>query len=194
HAKSGHWVKAQDCFREACSKEPANVVALHDLATTYAHTSKLNDAAECEKKALAIDEKYVPAHVELAYVLRRLNDKEGAREHLLRALELDPDNQLARKNLEAISLPHLRKQKEQSSDEVPQQIAVVEPAKVAEVGDSNVSKALISRGSNMYRQGKYDVAKRFFQQALETCPESVSARSCLGVVLGSNGDIEGQIK
>lgn len=195
-AKSGSWTKAQELFLQACAQDPSNVVALHDLAVSYAHTNKLADAAECERKALAINESYVPSHIELAFVLGRLEDKDGAKEHLKRALELDPENKMARTNLEAMNfgnLSRLRKKKEAAP------VAVQPPdmpleTKVAKLRETPVSKALIARGNNMYRQGKFDLSKRFFEQALENCPESTCARNSLAVVLGSTGDLEGQVK
>ena len=195
-AKSGSWHKAKELFLQACAQDPSNVVALHDLAVSYAHTNQLNDAAECERKALAANETYVPSHIELAFILGRLEDKNGAREHLKRALELEPDNKMARKNLEAMNFgnfTHLRKKNEPAPQMTQAAVQPVESKTVA-VTETPVSRALIGRGNTMFRQGKYDLSKRFFEQALENCPESTSARNSLAVVLGSTGDLEGQIK
>ncbi|MBX9687395.1 MAG: tetratricopeptide repeat protein [Candidatus Obscuribacterales bacterium] len=190
-AKGGRWQKAQELFLQACSEDPSNVVALHDLAVSYAHTDKLAEAADCERKALAIDENYVPAHIELAWVLGRLNDKEAAREHLKRALEIEPKNLSAKKNLEALSLPHSRKTVPQNQPLV--ELSSAASTKPERVTETAVSKALIARAGSSFRQGKYAVAKRLLEQALENCPDSVAARASLGVVLGSTGDYQGQI-
>lgn len=193
-AKSGHWVKARDAFLIACRQDPANAQALHDLAVTYAHTGDLSQAAECERKALTIDEKYVPSHIELAYVLVKQDDRDGAREHLVRALELEPGNKIALKNLQAImNLSRFRKPA--PSMPLQQRTAAAEVQKTAVLAsETDVSRALVARGASAYRQGKYDVARRFYEQALENCPGSIAARASLGVVRGTTGDIEGQIE
>jgi tetratricopeptide (TPR) repeat protein len=192
-ARQGHWQKASEVFQKAWQQDPENVLVLHDLAVSYAHTSKLPEAAACERKALALDEKYVPSHIELAYVLSRQEDKKGAVEHLSRALELDPENKVAITNLETI-MNRARSHRQGSG--LPAVAAA--PRAVAErakslVTETPVSKALTARGAAMFRQGKYEVARRLYEQALENCPDSVVARSSLGVVRGSRGDIEGQI-
>lgn len=192
-AKGGKWDEAQDLFLQACSKDPTSKVALHDLAMSYAHTDHLSEAADCERKALALDENYVPAHVELAWILGKLDEKEEARVHLKKALEMEPDNEIARKNLAALNIPNLRRpRKEQQINPATSKPA----AKVAvnKVTETAVSKALSERGMAMYRQGRNDLAKRLFEQALQNCPDSLNARASLGVVLGSMGDYEGQIR
>ena len=194
-AQGGRWNRATQLFLEACSKDPSNVVALHDLAVAYAHTNKLAEAADCESKALALNESYVPAHVELAWILGKQKKLSEAREHLNRALVLDPENKVAKKNLEALNLE--RQGKTPPSNRMTEIVkgfeeAVGEP--LQQSSETTVSKALIARGTAMFRQGKTDVARRFFEQALANCPNSVQAHSALGVVLGTAGDIDGQIK
>jgi len=194
HAKSGRWELARELLLKACSENPSDVLALHDLAVTYAHTDCLDQAADCERKALGIDENYVPAHIELAWVLDKQDDKEAAREHLKRALALDPQNKVALNNLQTL-LNRFRK---------PGAAGTAQQAEAAGLGerhqaqvnstDTPVSKALINRGANMYKQGRLDLAKRLYEQALENCPDSLVARSSLGVVRGSSGDFDGEIK
>jgi tetratricopeptide (TPR) repeat protein len=198
-AKFGHWQKASLVFRQACQQDPASVSALHDLAVSLAHTNKLAEAAECERKALSLDEKHVPSHIELSYVLGKQDDKNGAWEHLNRALELDPDNKIARKNLQAImnlSRFHRPAAAPSASGDAPAAAVRTEASEEAKerVMETPVSRALIVRGANMYRQGKVDLSRRFFEQALENCPDSALAHACLGVVRGTSGDIEGQVK
>ncbi len=194
-AKAGRWNKASQAFLEACSQDPSNVVALHDLAVAYAHTNKLDEAADCERKALAINESYTPAHVELGWILGKQKKFSEAREHLSKALALDPQNSAARKNLEAVNLE--RQGKVAQADRLQQIVNAVEEAVQSPIPQSTetaVSKALIARGTTMFRQGKTDVARRLFEQALASCPTSAVAHSSLGVVLGTTGDIDGEIK
>lgn len=194
-AKAGRWNKASQAFLEACSKEPSNIVALHDLAVAYAHTGKLDEAADCEKKALAINESYIPAHVELGWILGQQKKYSEAKEHLSKALELDPENGAAKKNLEAVNLG--RQGKVAQANRLQQIVNSVEEAvqsPLPQATETAVSKALIARGTMMFRQGKTDVARRLFEQALASCPTSAVAHSSLGVILGTTGDIEGEIK
>lgn len=194
-AKAGRWNKASQAFLEACSKDPSNIVALHDLAVAYAHTGKLDEAADCERKALAINESYVPAHVELGWILGKQKKFGEARESLNKALALDPGNSAARKNLDAVNME--RQGKVAQADRLQQIVASVEEAvqsPITQATETTVSKALIARGTNMFRQGKTDVARRLFEQALASCPTSAVAHSSLGVILGTTGDIDGEIK
>ncbi len=202
HAKGGRWEKAKESFLQACSQDPSNVVALHDLAVAYVHTEEMSAAADCERKALATNGNYVPSHIELAFVLKKLNDEEGAREHLKRAIELEPNNQIAKRNLEAMNLPKMRWNKGETAPVVreleqtglSEMAGVTGDTKQVKETETPVSKALVNRGLLMFRQGKFDLAKRFFQQALENCPDSVSARNALAVALGNSGDLDGQVR
>lgn len=197
-AKSGRWQDAEKVFLEACSKDPANLAALHDLAVSYAHMDKLGEAAECERKALAIDEGYVPAHIELGCVLSRMNEKEKARVHLKRALELEPGNKIAARNLDAVNLPPVKRIKTAAAAanvlaESSAKNQALEP-ELKKLGETPVSKALIARGTLMYRQGKLELSRRLFEQALANCPDSISAHLNLGVVLGALKDYDGQLR
>ncbi|MBX9570152.1 MAG: tetratricopeptide repeat protein [Candidatus Obscuribacterales bacterium] len=194
-AKAGRWNKASQAFLEACSKDPSNVVALHDLAVAYAHTGKLEEAADCEIKALAINESYIPAHVELGWILGKQKKYNEAREHLSKALALDPQNSAARKNLDAVNME--RQGKVAQADRLQQIVNSVEEAvqsPISQATETAVSKALITRGTMMFRQGKTDVARRLFEQAIASCPTSAVAHASLGVILGTTGDIDGEIK
>lgn len=194
-AKAGRWNKASQIFLEACAKDPSNVVALHDLAVAYAHTGKLAEAADCERKALAVNEAYVPAHVELGWILGKQKQYNESREHLMKALSYDPENKAAKKNLEAVNLE--RQGKIAQADRLTEIVQGVQDAvtvPLQQATDTSVSKALVARGMTMFRQGKNDLARRLFEQALANCPSSAQAHSSLGVVLGTTGDIDGQIK
>jgi tetratricopeptide (TPR) repeat protein len=62
----------------------------------------LEKAKLAEERAIFLDADFANAHIQLATVQARRGQKDADKEHLLKALALDPGNQTASKNMEAL--------------------------------------------------------------------------------------------
>ena len=194
-AKAGRWSEAKDTFAAVLAKEPANATALYDFGLVLAHLGDLEQAAQLEQRAIQADKTCSPAYLELAFILSKRDQFVEAERVLAEVLKLDPGNKAALKSHSTVKarLKNMAAlQAIAAKDEEPKVVAAEVLAKVA--GDSEATKALIARGALAFRQGKLAVAERLFQQALGSSPDSVAARAALGVVLGSKGDIAGQLR
>ncbi len=76
--------------------------ALNNLAATLVLLERYPEAIENLKKALVINPTDPDLHRNLAFVMKKQGDLEGARQHFSRVLEINPANEMARRNLEEI--------------------------------------------------------------------------------------------
>src|SRR4051812_21034431 len=77
YAKQGDWAAALDEFLAATANDQSNLVAQYDLGVAYAHLENWKNAAEAERKAIALNSQYVPAYVELAWIQMQTDDLQG---------------------------------------------------------------------------------------------------------------------
>src|SRR5881628_3027065 len=60
-ASEGNWSDALGEFKAAAAADGSNVVALYDLGVAYAHLKQYDNAADAERRAVAVNDQYVPA-------------------------------------------------------------------------------------------------------------------------------------
>lgn len=84
--------EAMQRYLQAIEIDPDYVEAWNNLGNVFTATQRLDDAAAAYGQALAIEPAYADAHCNLADTLDQLGNREGAREHWVRYLELDPDS------------------------------------------------------------------------------------------------------
>lgn len=87
----GWEIPAIPCYRQASQLAP-NEFRWHYLLGRLKKQHHPKESVEHLTRALALDPKYVPAHLYLASVLRILGRLDEARHHLERAKQLQPDN------------------------------------------------------------------------------------------------------
>lgn len=76
----------------ACQINPGHAEAINTLGNIYAKQDKLFSSIKFYRKALKIDEKYVPACLNLGQKLNQTGQYPQAQEYLLKAMEYSPDN------------------------------------------------------------------------------------------------------
>lgn len=101
-AAENDWKAAAQYFLEATKLQGQNKIAFYDLGIAYCHLGSLQQALEAEKKAIDLDEEYVPAYIQMATVLSKMHDSAGAEVALRKALQLQPESRLARENLDQL--------------------------------------------------------------------------------------------
>lgn len=94
---------AEKAARRALAADPARADAWSNLGVALLELGRFAEAEECQRKALQQRPDLAVAHANLGTLLRRRNDP-GAVALFRRAVELDPDQPVARFNL---SLDHL---------------------------------------------------------------------------------------
>lgn len=94
---------AEKAARQALAADPARADAWSNLGVALLELGRFDEAEECQRKALSLRPDLAVAHANLGTLLRRRGDK-GAVDLFRRAVELDPNQPVARFNL---SLDHL---------------------------------------------------------------------------------------
>ena len=72
------------------------------MAATLVLLKRYPEAIKTFKRALQINPTDPDLHRNLALVMRKQGDLQGARQHFSRALEINPSNEMARRNLTEI--------------------------------------------------------------------------------------------
>jgi tetratricopeptide (TPR) repeat protein len=98
----GRFDEAVDQFKKAIEVNPEYAPAYNNLAETLAKQGKLDDAAFYYDASLK-QRPSASVHTELGIVLRKLGRREDAAEEFRAALALDPGQQKARRNLNALT-------------------------------------------------------------------------------------------
>jgi len=88
---SGDYAKAVKHLQKALERDPAFVDAYNDLAATYSHMGRQQEALDELHKAYEIDPNSVTVNLNLAAAMLRANQFAGAEEASRRALGLNPD-------------------------------------------------------------------------------------------------------
>jgi Tfp pilus assembly protein PilF len=98
HARRKHWDASLKCLRTAVEKDPENRLYLKTLGFGLARTGRHEESLACLQKAMSAAE----AHCNLGRMLAHLQQPEASRQHLRRALELDPKLALAQQLLDQL--------------------------------------------------------------------------------------------
>ena len=98
-AEKSDWDAAVKEFEEAVKITQNSAIAFYDLGIAQFHLGNLERAAEAEKRAILLDPHLVDAYVQLAAVLTKAEDYEGAERILERAVKLKPACETAKESL-----------------------------------------------------------------------------------------------
>jgi tetratricopeptide (TPR) repeat protein len=101
-AKSGNWQAASEQFFKACTLEDSNALGFYDLGIAYLHLNKFAKARAAEERALDLNPNYVNAHIQLATILSNMGGQSESEAELNKALALEPNNELAKRNYENV--------------------------------------------------------------------------------------------
>jgi len=101
-AKSGNWQAASEEFFKACTLEDSNALGFYDLGIAYLHLNKFAKARAAEERALDLNPNYVNAHIQLATILSNMGGQAESEAELNKALALEPNNELAKRNYENV--------------------------------------------------------------------------------------------
>lgn len=83
---------AAELYRLALAIDEQSELAWYNLADVLEETGRDQDAAECLTRAVAIAPAFADAHFNLALCLARVGERDGARRHWQRYLQLDPES------------------------------------------------------------------------------------------------------
>ena len=98
YLRSGRKAEAIAAYEKATGYNPADVESQTNLATAYLEAGRLQDAEQCFKRVLTVDE-YARAYNGLGLVGIQRRDFEAARVNFEKAVALDPDLVEAQLNL-----------------------------------------------------------------------------------------------
>jgi tetratricopeptide (TPR) repeat protein len=101
-AATGEWRVAAQSFIRASENDSTKKNALFDLGVAYNHLGIYARALDCEQQVTQIDEKYVPAYVQMGTILTKMGDLGGAEVAFSKVLTLEPGNAEAKTSLAAV--------------------------------------------------------------------------------------------
>ncbi|MBZ0270399.1 tetratricopeptide repeat protein [bacterium] len=102
--KQQDYVRAEQYFKEVLDRDARYLIAYDNLAKVYMATDRYDEAIEQLNYVLTLNAEYPEAHLDLALCFIKKNDKEKAREHLLKVLEVDPLGKLGRQAQEYLNI------------------------------------------------------------------------------------------
>jgi tetratricopeptide (TPR) repeat protein len=98
-AEKSDWETAVTEFEAATKISQSSGIAFYDLGIAHFHLGNLEQAAEAEKRAIAIDPRLIDAYVQLAAVLTKAEDYAGAERILEKAVKVSPSCEPAKASL-----------------------------------------------------------------------------------------------
>ena len=144
--------QAIEYYRAAAAKNPNQGSFLFGLGTAEAAAGELTDARRHLEESIRLDDANPHAHNNLASVLLRQQDRQGAFQHYQRAISLKPDLDSARRGAAA---------------------AAAEPRQPIEV--------YMSRGFAAINKAEFAAAKHDFQKAVISSPLTSQSWAGLGL-------------
>jgi tetratricopeptide (TPR) repeat protein len=99
----GKNAEAEQQYREVLRTDPENGLATINLGLLEVKEGKFTDAAAQLKKAVAMRPRAANAHLGLAIALEKLSDPAGALSEYQAVLQLDPNNSIAKRQVEALA-------------------------------------------------------------------------------------------
>jgi tetratricopeptide (TPR) repeat protein len=98
-AAAGDWRAAAEDFIASSHAPETKPTALYDLGIAYYHMGRFAEALAAEQQVLAIDDRYVPAYIQIATIQDHSGDLTAAEASLKKALEIQPGSAVAQANL-----------------------------------------------------------------------------------------------
>ncbi|HKB07754.1 MAG TPA: tetratricopeptide repeat protein [Candidatus Polarisedimenticolia bacterium] len=97
--------KAEEMYQKVIALDPTNAArSFYNMGVHAWNESKDKEAAQAFRKSVEIDPSYAPAHKELARVLTKLQDFQGAVQHYQEYLKLNPQAPDAKEIRDTIAL------------------------------------------------------------------------------------------
>lgn len=193
-AKFGNWTGAAEEFNKAIKANPSNIVAYYNLGVAYAHLKKYDEAIAMERRAIELNPEYTLAYIELGSILERTGDLAGAEEAEAKAVSLSPNNKTAKENLSALLVKRAARQVNKMPAENNAGKGWGPAAMESESLLQQSAADQIRQASKYFQQGEVEKAKEILSQATKQFPWSSLAHANLGVVLGTTGDLTGEIR
>ncbi|MFN3324697.1 MAG: tetratricopeptide repeat protein [Bryobacteraceae bacterium] len=196
---SGDLASAETIYREYLKQHPDSAEGLSNLAAVLARREQFSEAVSLYEKALKADPGLTPVHFNLAVALIRAGEPGRAAPHLKTFLKSHPRELRARELLGLCLI---------ESGELEEALAELEAVRAskpnepgilfslayayARLGRDASSRELLARleafpaqsrlieGLVDYRQGRYDVARKHFEEALRHDANLAPAHAALG--------------
>jgi tetratricopeptide (TPR) repeat protein len=169
--KLNQYEKAAQSFKNSIEKAGVFFEALHDLATTYGHLGKTQEALSCYIDCLKLNQKSYELYFNIARALDDLKRYDEALSHYDQAIKLNPNYAEAWYN-KGVTLYDLKRYDEALSHY--EQAIKLNP---------NYAEAWYNKSMTLYDLKRYDEALSHYDQAIKLNPNYAEAWSNKGVTL-----------
>lgn len=168
--------KVEEIAKKIVNIDPYHYDANMVLASLYYNSKKYKDAKEIYEKLSKVYTNNVDVWNNLGITCYQLKEYDNAEKAFLKALEIDPTYQLARKNLSSLSKKLGKK---------------IDLPSIPEKKDVEY---YLNKGVEAYNNRDYKMAEELFRKAIFINDKSSEAYNNLGAVLFIQGDYEKAIK
>ena len=90
--QAGKYDMAVQAYTNLLDDFPTKEIIYNNLASAYDRLNNTKKAIECFRRAIEINDRYAPAHLNIGRVYTDILESNLAKKHLYRALELEPNN------------------------------------------------------------------------------------------------------
>jgi arylsulfatase A-like enzyme/Tfp pilus assembly protein PilF len=177
YKRSGNYALAIEHFQQAIKSDHSNVLAVYNLAHSYALAGKSREAVLGFERTLALNPKEVRAHVGLGIAYQTEGNHERAVQEYLRALEIDPHDSTARNNLGSIYLHRREVEK-----------AMTEFRRSLEINNESAETHNLI-GSAYWLKNDAGAATSEFREAIRLDKSYLDAYLNLGMLLANQGQL-----
>jgi Tfp pilus assembly protein PilF len=174
----GHWADSEALFRHAVEVTSDNYIAHNNLANYYLVHARDREAAVEINDALRIKPTYADAHINLAYLLKRLGRLGESEREYQTALALQPANVEAHSGYGALLVAEGR-----TADALREFLTVTSLRPDYADGHYDLGRVLAA-------VGRTDEAMAEFDTAIRLRPDHADARRSLGFLLLSRGRMD----
>lgn len=169
---------AKTLFTNICDINPADVEAWIALGNINGQLGRLDDAAACCERAMALRPEIAVIHSNLGNIYKLQGRLDEALASYQEALRLDPRNAMAHSNLGILL---------KTMERLDEATAHLQDALRL---DPRLAEAHNNLGNIFFNQGRLDEALACFQEALRLRPNFVQGHSNLGLVYQAQGRLD----
>ena len=176
--QTSHWKNAVTLYTHTLSTGKGNFLTMHNLCSALAVQQRFAEAEVHCRNSIATDPGFADSHVLLGVVSFSLGRSDTAIAEFNKALELDPNNVMARTNMVAPLAVSGR------TDEAEAALnSAKEAYRQGGMNTANLTGLYVNLAAAFAKENRFDKAERSLRQVLEFAPDRADSRANLALSL-----------